>query len=529
VRILVREPISEAGIDLLRERFEVDVELDGELAATIGEYDAIIIRSATRLTADLIQRADRLKAIGRAGVGVDNVDLAAASKRGIVVVNAPESTVVSAAEHTLGLLLALTRRIPQAHAALEEGRWERSQFAGLELADKTLGLIGFGRIGQQVARRARGFEMRVRAHDPYVAPERFRELGVDRAETLDELFSDADFLSLHATLTSETRGLIGREQLRKLKDGVRIVNVARGELVDEEALAEALESGKVAGAALDVFAKEPYEGPLLGLANVVLTPHLAASTQEAQDRAGIIVAEQVAAALEGGVVTNALNVPAVAAEDMDALEPFLPLAANLGALALELAGGTAQRLDFRYLGELAERDTRILTVAALNGAFRGRVEEAVNYVNAPLVAQERGIEVREEQRRASRHFKNLITVTAVAAGEEFPVSGTTTGRDDEPRLVRALGYDVEIALEPLMLFVVNDDRPGRIGRLGTILGEADVNIANMAVSRNRPRSRALMVLTLDNPIPPEVLERIRDEPGLLDPRAISLQRGDDDG
>lgn len=528
MRILVREPISEAGIDLLRERFEVDVELDGDLAATIGEYDAIIIRSATRLTADLIERADRLKAIGRAGVGVDNVDLAAASKRGIVVVNAPESTVVSAAEHTLGLLLALTRRIPQAHAALEEGRWERSRFAGLELADKTLGLIGFGRIGQQVARRARGFEMRVRAHDPYVAPERFRELGVDRAETLDELFSDADFLSLHATLTPETRGIIGREQLRKLKDGVRIVNVARGELVDEEALAEALESGKVAGAALDVFAKEPYEGPLLGLANVVLTPHLAASTQEAQDRAGIIVAEQVAAALEGGVVTNALNVPAVAAEDMEALGPFLPLAANLGALAIELAGGTAQRLDFRYLGELAERDTRILTVAALNGAFRGRVEEAVTYVNAPLVAQERGIEVREEQRRASRHFKNLITVTAVAAGEEFPVSGTTTGRDDEPRLVRALGYDVEIALEPLMLFVVNDDRPGRIGRLGTILGEADVNIANMAVSRNRPRSRALMVLTLDNPIPPEVLERIRDEPGLLDPRAISLERGDDD-
>jgi D-3-phosphoglycerate dehydrogenase / 2-oxoglutarate reductase len=527
VRILVREPISEAGIDLLRERFEVDVELDGDLAATIGEYDAIIIRSATRLTADLIERADRLKAIGRAGVGVDNVDLAAASKRGIVVVNAPESTVVSAAEHTLGLLLALTRRIPQAHAALEEGRWERSRFAGLELADKTLGLIGFGRIGQQVARRARGFEMRVRAHDPYVAPERFRELGVDRAETLDELFSDADFLSLHATLTPETRGIIGREQLRKLKDGVRIVNVARGEMVDDEALAEALESGKVAGAALDVFAKEPYEGPLLGLANVVLTPHLAASTQEAQDRAGIIVAEQVAAALEGGVVTNALNVPAVAAEDLDALGPFLPLAANLGALAIELAGGSAQRLDFRYLGELAERDTRILTVAALNGAFRGRVEEAVNYVNAPLVAQERGIEVREEQRRASRHFKNLITVTAVAGGEEFPVSGTTTGRDDEPRLVRALGYDVEIALEPLMLFVVNDDRPGRIGRLGTILGDADVNIANMAVSRNRPRSRALMVLTLDNPIPPEVLERIRAEPGLLDPRAIALQRGDE--
>ncbi len=267
---------------------------------------------------------------------------------------------------------------------------------------------------------------------------------------------------------------------------------------------------------------------MLGLQNVVVTPHLAASTQEAQDRAGLIVAEQVAAALEGGVVTNALNVPSVAAEDMDALGPYLPLAANLGALALELAGGTAERIDFRYLGELAERDTRLLTVAALNGAFRGRVEEPVNYVNAPLVAQERGIEVREERRRASRHFRNLITVTAVAGGEEFMVGGTIMGRDDEPRLVRALGYDVEIALEPLMLFVVNDDRPGRIGRLGTILGEAEVNIANMAVSRNRPRSRALMVLTLDNPIPPEVLERIREEPGLLDPHAIWLERGEND-
>jgi D-3-phosphoglycerate dehydrogenase len=526
VKVLVREEISEAGIDLLRERFDVDVQPDGDLATTIGDYDAIIIRSGTELTEDLIERGERLKVIGRAGVGVDNVDLAAASKRGIIVANAPESTVVSAAEHTLALLLALTRQIPQAHSALKEGRWERSRFPGMELADKTLGLVGFGRIGQQVARRARGFEMRVRACDPYVSSERFRELGVERAASLESLVENADFISLHATLTPETRGFIDRNLLARMKDGVRIVNVARGELVDEEALLEALDSGKVAGAALDVFGEEPYSGPLLGLSNVVVTPHLAASTQEAQDRAGVIVAEQVAAALEGGLVTNALNVPAVAAEDMDALAPYLPLAANLGALAIELAGGTAERLDFRYLGELAERDTRLLTVAALNGAFQGRVEEAVNYVNAPLVAKERGIEVREEQRRASRHFKNLITVTAVAGDEEFAVSGTTTGRDDEPRLVRALGYDVEIALEPLMLFVVNDDRPGRIGRLGTILGEADVNIANMAVSRNRPRSRALMVLTLDNPIPPEVLERIGAEPGLLDPRSIALERGE---
>jgi D-3-phosphoglycerate dehydrogenase len=527
-RVLVREPIAEAGIELLRERFDVDVEPDGNLAEKIGDYDAIVIRSGTKLTADLIERGERLKVIGRAGVGVDNVDLDAASKRGIIVANAPQSTVISAAEHTFGLLLALTRQIPEAHGALREGSWERSRFAGLELADKTLGLIGFGRIGQQVARRARGFEMRVCAVDPFVAPERFRELGVERADSLDDLLAEADFVSIHATLTPETRGLIGRDEIAKMKDGVRIVNVARGELLDEEALVGGLRSGKVAGAALDVFSEEPYAGPLLELPNVVVTPHLAASTQEAQDRAGLIVAEQVAAALEGGMVTNAVNVPAMAGEDLDALGPYIPLAADLGALAIELAGGTVERLDFRYLGELAERDTRLLTVAALNGAFRGRVEQAVNYVNAPLVAQERGIEVREEQRRASRHFKNLMTVTAVAADEEFAVSGTTTGRDDEPRLVRALGYDVEIALEPLMLFVVNDDRPGRIGRLGTILGEEEINIANMAVSRNRPRSRALMVLTLDTPIPPQVLERIRSEPGLLDPRAIALERGEEE-
>jgi D-3-phosphoglycerate dehydrogenase / 2-oxoglutarate reductase len=524
VKVLVREPIAAAGVELLRKRFDVDVETDGELADRIGTYDAIIIRSGTQLTADLIERGTKLKVIGRAGVGVDNVDLAAASKRGIVVANAPQSTVISAAEHTMGLLLALTRGIPQAHGSLKAGRWERSRFAGLELADKTLGLVGFGRIGQQVARRARGFEMRVVAYDPYVAPERFRELGAERAATLDQLLVAAEFVSLHATLTADTRGLIGREQIARMKDGVRIVNVARGELVDEDALLEGLLSGKVAGAAIDVFSHEPYSGPLLDLEKVVVTPHLAASTHEAQDRAGVIVAEQVAAALEGRVVTNAVNVPAVPAEDLDVLGPYLPLAADLGALALELAGGTAERLDFLYMGELAERDTRLLTVAALNGAFQNRVEEPVNYVNAPLVAEERGIEVREERRRASQDFVSLVTVTAAAADQEFSVAGTVMGRELEPRLVRALGYEIEIVFEPLMLFVVNDDQPGMIGRLGTLLGGAGINIANMAVSRNRPEARALMVLTLDSPIPPELLARIEAEPGLFEPRLIALGR-----
>ena len=523
MKVLVREPISDAGLELLKQKFEVHVDADGDLAKKIGDYDAIIIRSGTHLTKDLIERAQRLKVIGRAGVGVDNVDVDAATRRGIVVANAPESTVVSAAEHTIGLLLALSRSIPQAHASLKQGNWDRSRFGGLELADKTLGLAGFGRIGQQVARRARGLEMNVAAYDPYVAPGRFRELGVERAESLEDLLGRSDFLSLHLTLAPETYRLIGRDQLAVAKDGIRIVNAARGELIDEDALLEALQSGKVAGAALDVFSAEPYSGPLLELDNVVVTPHLAASTEEAQDRAGIIVAEQVAAALEGKLVTNAVNLPAVAAEDAEHLGPFLPLAAKLGALAVEFAGGTPTRLDLAYLGELSEHDTRLLTVAALNGVFQGRADQAVNYVNAPLLAEERGIEVREERRRTSRDFTSLMRVTAVSGDEEVMVAGTTLGRDDEPRLVWALGYEIEIGLEPRMLFVVNDDRPGMIGRLGTILGEAGVNIAHMAVSRNRRSAKALMAITLDSTPGADLLEHLRKEPGFVEVRFILLE------
>jgi D-3-phosphoglycerate dehydrogenase / 2-oxoglutarate reductase len=524
VKVLVRERIGEVGIELLKQKFDVDVDPDGDLADKIADYDAIIIRSGTHLTKDLIDRAKRLKVIGRAGVGVDNVDLDAASRRGIVVANAPQSTVVSAAEHTIGLLLALSRSIPQAHAALKQGVWDRAKFGGLELADKTLGLAGFGRIGQQVARRARGLEMQVLAYDPYVAASRFKELGVEPADSLEDLLARSDFLSLHLTLAPETYRLIGSAQLAAAKDGIRIVNAARGELVDENALLEALRSGKVAGAALDVFSAEPYSGPLLELDNVVVTPHLAASTEEAQDRAGIIVAEQVAAALEGGVVTNAVNMPAVAVEDAAFLGPFAVLAAKLGALAVELAGETPRRLELTWLGELADRDTRLLTVAALNGIFQGRADQEVNYVNAPLLARERGIEVREERRRVSRDFTSLITVSAVAGEEPTTVSGTTMGRDHEPRLVRALGYEIEVGLEPRMLFVVNDDRPGMIGRLGTLLGEAGVNIAHMAVSRNRRGAKALMALTLDSAPEPDLLERLRAEPGFVEVRFIVLER-----
>ena len=521
-RVLVRERIAEAGVELLRERFDVDVDLDGALEQRIGAYDGLIVRSATKVTAGLLEQAVRLRVIGRAGVGVDNVDVDAATKRGILVVNAPESTVVSAAEHAIGLLLALARSIPQAHAALKDGRWERSRFAGIELAEKTLGVVGFGRIGQQVARRARGLAMHVVAYDPFVAPERMRDAGVEHVASLEGLLEVSDFVTLHTALTAESRNLIGARELELAKDGVRIVNAARGELVDEAALIEALRSGRVAGAALDTFGQEPYSGPLLELDNVVLTPHLGASTQEAQDRAGVIVAEQVAAVLEGRLASNAVNVPAIAPEELAFLGPFLPLAAKLGELAFELAGGAVERLEFAHHGELAEHDTRLLTLAALKGALSGRFEEPVNEVNAPVVARERGIEVREESARASRDFTNLIQATAVAGPREVVVAGTTIGADHRPRLVHALGYEIEIELEPHMVFVINADQPGRIGRVGTMLGEGGVNIATMAVSRNKPGGNALMVLTVDTPLPAALSEALVAEPGLQDVRMITL-------
>ena len=520
MRVLVREPIADAGVELLRSKFDVDVESNGDLAETIGGYDAIVIRSATKLTADLIARADRLKVIGRAGVGVDNVDVEAATRRGIVVANAPESTVVSAAEHTIGLLVALARNIPQAHAALKEGRWERSSYGGVELAGKTLGVLGFGRIGQQVASRAVGLGMRVVAFDPFVAADRYRELGAERVATPDELYAEADFVTLHLPLTDETRGSVGAEAFARMRDGVRVINAARGELVDEAALVEAVQSGKVAGAALDVFSSEPYSGPLLELPQVVVTPHLAASTEEAQDRAGLIVAEQVAAALEGKLVPNAVNIPSIGAQDLEVLGPFIPLAAKLGRLAMELAEGRAEQITVACYGALSAYDTRLLTVAALNGAFQGRTDVPVNYVNAPLIAAERGIEVKEERRRSSRDFTNLIRVTVRAAGDELASAGTTIGRDNRLWLVSALGFELETELASLMVFFRYDDVPGIIGRVGTLFGEADVNIANMAVSRTRRGGKALMALSIDQPAPPELVEKLRE--GFDDARFISL-------
>jgi D-3-phosphoglycerate dehydrogenase len=517
MKVLVREGIAPAGVELLRLRFEVDEDRDSDLAEIIAHYDAIVVRSATKLTAELIGKAERLKVIGRAGVGVDNVDVDAATRRGIVVANTPDSTVVSAAEHTIGLLVALSRNIPQAHAALKQGRWERSKYGGVELAEKTLGVLGFGRIGQQVARRALGLGMHVLAYDPFVSPERFRELGVDRAATSEDVYAAADFLTLHSPLTPETRGLIGTEALAAMKDGVRIVNAARGELIDEPALVDALKSGKVAGAALDVYAQEPYTGPLLELDKVVTTPHLAASTEEAQDRAGVIVAEQVVAALTGGLVTNAVNIPVIGAESLEALGPFIPLAARLGRLAMELAKGRARRIELTYYGGLAEHDTRLLSVAALNGAFQGRADRSVNYVNAPLVAAERGIEVREERAAQARDFTNLIRVDV----DGLRVAGTLIGRDNRQWLVSALGYELDLELAPLMVFCGYSDVPGVIGRVGTLFGDAGINIASIAVSRTNQGDKALMAFSIDTPAPPELVVALEAE-GFDEVHVVSL-------
>ncbi|HZT17209.1 MAG TPA: phosphoglycerate dehydrogenase [Gaiellaceae bacterium] len=504
-RVLVRETIADAGVELLRQKFDVVVDTESQLEEILGGFDALIVRSATKVTADVLEHAGRLKVIGRAGVGVDNVDVDAATRRGIVVANAPESNVVSAAEHTIGLLVALARNIPQAHSALTAGRWERSKWGGVELADKTLGVLGFGRIGRQVARRAVGLQMRVVAYDPFVAAERFRELGVERA-TFEEVLARSDFLTLHLPLTDETRGSIGPAAFEAMRDGVRIVNAARGELVDEQALIEALRSGKVAGAAVDVFAEEPYSGPLLEAPNVVVTPHLAASTGEAQDRAGVIVAEQVVAALDGGLVTNAVNIPTIGPDDLEVLGPFLPLAARLGRLALQLGPADVGRIQVEAYGQLADYDTRLLTVAVLNGALQGSAEQPVNYVNAPIIAAERGIDVVEEKRRSSRDFTNLLAVSA----DGSRVAGTTIGTDNRLWLVSALGFELEIELADRMILLRYDDVPGVIGRVGTLLGEAGVNIANMAVSRNREGGKALMALSLDSAAPPELLARLRE-------------------
>jgi D-3-phosphoglycerate dehydrogenase len=533
-RVLVREDVGESGLAMLREHFEVETGFDWtveELAERIGEFDAILIRSATKLTAELIERGERLKVIGRAGVGVDNVDVEAATRRGIVVANAPQSNVVTAAEHTLAMLLALARNIPQAHASLTAGRWERSKFSGVELCDKQLGIVGFGRIGQLVATRARGFGMRVIAFDPLVSAERYRELGVEKAESVDEVYARADFLTIHLPVTDETRGIIDEAAIAKMRDGVRILNVARGPLIDDVALQAGLDSGKIAGAALDVFPTEPItDYPLFhGYTNVVVTPHLGASTAEATDRAGSQSAEQIVLALTGGAVTTAVNIPSVDADAMEALAPFLPLAEQLGQLAIGLAhGSSVERIEAAFLGRIADLDTRLLTLAVITGAMRGRTEQHVNYVNAASFAQERGIVIEEKSSREAEDFNELIRVTVVAGGERVAAAGTGVGPGHVPHLVEVWDHRFMVPLEQHVSVFRYRDLPGMIGHVGTVFGANAINISSAAVGRqaagqgHENGDLAAMVVTTHEPVPDAVVADVLAAPEFVSGRSVTL-------
>jgi D-3-phosphoglycerate dehydrogenase len=475
------------------------------------------------MTADVISRAERLKVIGRAGTGVDNVDVPAATKRGIVVVNAPESNSVAAAEHTLALMLALCRNIPQAHASLAGGAWDRGKFKGTELYGKTLGVLGFGRIGQLVTARAQAFDMPVVAYDKFVTAERFRELGVEGIDDPEELYARADFISLHLPKTPETVNFIDAAAIAKMREGVRIINCARGELIDVDALTGGLESGRVAGAALDVFPEEPFSGhPILEREDIVVTPHLGASTAEAQDRAGVVTAEQVTAALTGGVVTTAVNIAAVRPEVMEQLAPFVPLCEKLGRLVQALGDGPPDRVEVEFRGRLADQDTRILGIAALVGILSGHTEEPVNLVNGSLMAEERGIELIETRDALSEDFTELVAVRVHTGDESVEVAGTGVGPRNIPYLARVWGEDFYLPFADHLAIFRYSDQPGMIGRVGTIFGEEGVNIVSAAVGAEPGGETAVMALTTDAPVNRATIDRILELDGFSVGRAVSL-------
>jgi D-3-phosphoglycerate dehydrogenase len=528
VRVLITEPLSDQGLELLTRDFEVDVRTDlakGDLAAEIAPYDALVIRSATKVTASVLEAATNLKVVARAGIGLDNVDVEAATRRGVMVVNAPQSNIISAAEHTLALLLAQARNIPQAHADLTAGHWERSRWEGVELAGKTLGLVGLGRVGSLVAARAAGFGLRVIAFDPYVSADRAKEMGVEMMPTLESLLVQADFVAIHLPRTPDTEGLLGEKELRMMKPQARLVNTARGGIVDEEALAKVLEEGHLGGAALDVFAAEPAtDSPLFGVPRVVVTPHLGASTREAQDKAGTTVAEMVRLALQGEFVPYAVNVSA-GAEVAEVVRPFVPLAERLGALVAGLAGAGVRTLVASYLGRIAEHDTRVLTLAVLKGVLGRSVHEPVSFVNAPMLARDRGITVSEMRSTVSQDYVSLVSIRAETDEGPVSVQGTIVARNAE-RILQVNDFDIEVAPAPRMVFFTYTDRPGVIGKIGTILGDHGINIATMDVGRQGGQGGpALMCVTVDSDVPGLVLERIADEIEATRIRSVTLPTG----
>ncbi len=479
-----------------------------------SEPDALIIRSATTVTAEVLAAGTDLIVVGRAGIGLDNVDVTAATDRGVMVVNAPQSNILSAAEQAMALLLAQARNIPQAHAALVAGKWERSKWTGVELHGKTLGVVGLGRVGALVAQRAMAFGMHLVAYDPFVSADRARHMGVDLMG-IEELVAESDFVTVHLPKTPDTLGLFGSDLLAKAKPGLRIINTARGGIVDEDALAEAIKAGQIQGAGLDVFAKEPTtESPLFELPSVVVAPHLGASTAEAQDKAGVTIAEQVILALNGDFVPYAVNVSAT--DVSETVRPFMGLSEQLGRIFSCLNDGLPDVLDIEYQGGLAGAGTGILTLSILKGIFAAGTEEPVSYVNAPQLAAERGLVIRETSTVTAQDYVNLITLRS----SDHSVAGTLTGPRTEPRLVMVDDHTVEVPPAPNMLVVRNDDRAGMIGVVGTIIGEADVSISSMAVGPSATGHTALMVLTTDRLAPDDVLSRLRGAPGISDVHTV---------
>lgn len=523
-RVLVADGLGEAGLARLRERADVEVAgglAEDELCRRLAGVHALVVRSRTRVTRRVVECGPDLRVVARAGVGVDNIDVEAATRAGVLVVNTPDSSVRATAEHAVALLLSLCRNVPQAHASVQRGEWKREAFVGTEVYGKTLGVVGLGRIGGEVARLGRALGMRVLAFDPYVGEERAAHLGAEPV-LFARLLEESDFVTLHVPLTSQTRGMIGREELRRMKRGARLVNCARGGLVDEAALLEALEQGHLAGAALDTFAEEPPQDlRLVRHPRVVATPHLGASTQEAQEAIGADVAEQVLQALEGRLPRGAVNVAAFRGDVWDRLSPHLELARVLGSLLRQLSPGPVQAVEVRLEGELSQVEASPLVASVLVGLLGGVTDQVVNLVNATLLASERGVRVVESRQETSEDFASLMRVTAQTPRGTFLLAGTLFGRR-EPRIVRIGEYRIDLGLSPYMLFVWNTDRPGMIGRVGTVLGRHGVNIAGMHLGRESRGGVAVMVLTLDDPVPAPAVDEIRSLDGIYDVKVAEL-------
>lgn len=511
-RVLVSDPLAEEGVDILKGFCDVDVNTgltEDQLVATIGDYDALLVRSGTEVTARVIDAGTKLKFIGRAGAGVDNIDTEAATRRGIIVANAPEGNTLAATEHTMAMMLSLARNIPQATASLKKGEWKRSKFMGVELNDKILGIVGFGRIGIEVSKRARAMQMKCIAYDPFISKERAANLGVELVP-LDELFRRADVITVHTPLIKETRHVINEKSIATMKDGVRMINCARGGIIDEKALADGIMSGKIAGAALDVFETEPpTESPLLGLDKVIVTPHLGASTVEAQKNVSISVANQCISVLEGGPAKYVVNAPMIPAEQQALVEPYAVLAQKMGSLLIQLIEGRLESIEITYGGEVAQiPNTKFITRVILKGLLDPILQVPVNIVNAEFVAKERGIRMSETTTEEAQGFRNIISITAKTDRMTESVSGSVSG-PNRARIVSIGGYMTDLTPTGHVVISRHTDKPGVIGKAATILGRVNVNIAGMQVGRHKPGEEALMVLTVDSAVPADAMAEIR--------------------